>query len=78
MSPDESAIIGEVEVSSLGGAGRIFEAHSFSGHGAMHSYSTGLVLAERIVRNRYETLDATVFSARRFARGELMREQAVI
>ena len=78
VSPDESAIIGEVRGSSIAGAGRIFEAHSFSGHGAMHSYGAGQVLAERIVRNRYETLDAGVFSAERFATGALLHERAVI
>ncbi len=78
VSPDESAIIGEVETSTLGAAGRIYEAHSFSGHGAMHSYAAGLLLAEKIVRNRYETLDGDVFSAARFNSGRLLREQAVI
>jgi glycine/D-amino acid oxidase-like deaminating enzyme len=78
VSPDESAIIGEVVGSSFASAGRIFEAHSFSGHGAMHSYGAGLALAEKIVRNRYETVDAGVFSAGRFSTGELLHEQAVI
>jgi glycine/D-amino acid oxidase-like deaminating enzyme len=78
VSPDESAILGEVEGSSLASSGRIFEAHSFSGHGAMHSYAAGMLLAEKIVRNRFETLDAGVFSAQRFARGQLLHEQAVI
>ena len=44
----------------------------------MHSYGAGQVLAERIVRNRYETLDAGVFSAERFATGALLHERAVI
>ncbi len=73
VSPDESAIIGEVP-----GHPGLFEAHSFSGHGAMHSYAAGLVLAEKIVKGRFEALDASCFSSERFARGELLREHAVI
>jgi hypothetical protein len=38
----------------------------------------GLLLAEKIVKGRYETLDASCFAASRFARGELLREHAVI
>jgi len=78
VSPDESAIIGAVENSNFGGSARIFEAHSFSGHGAMHSYAAGMLLAEKIVRGRYETLDGSVFSASRFSTGKLLKEHAVI
>jgi glycine/D-amino acid oxidase-like deaminating enzyme len=78
VSPDESAILGQAVSGKLSGAGRIFEAHSFSGHGAMHSYAAGMLVAEKIVRGRYETLDAEVFSASRFAEGRLLREHAVI
>ncbi len=78
VSPDESAIIGPV-VGELGAERTgLYEAHSFSGHGAMHSYAAGLLLAEKIVKGRYETLDASCFAASRFARGELLREHAVI
>jgi len=78
VSPDESAIIGPV-VGELGAErSGLYEAHSFSGHGAMHSYAAGLLLAEKIVKGRYETLDASCFAASRFARGELLREHAVI
>jgi len=73
VSPDESAIIGAVPAKP-----QLFEAHSFSGHGAMHSYAAGRVLAEKIVKGRFETLDASCFSSERFARGELLQEYAVI
>jgi sarcosine oxidase subunit beta len=78
VSPDESGIIGPVEGVPKAAAGRVFEAHSFSGHGVMHSYSAGLILAERIVKGRYETFDAGLFSGSRFAQGKEVRESAVI
>jgi glycine/D-amino acid oxidase-like deaminating enzyme len=79
VSPDESGIIGPAHgLASKSAQGRVFEAHSFSGHGVMHSYSAGLVLAERIVKGRYETFDAGLFDGSRFAAGKEVRESAVI
>ncbi len=78
VSPDESAIIGKVESGDVGKSGRVFEAHSFSGHGAMHSYATGLLMAELMVDGRYSTVDASILSASRFERGESVRESLVI
>ncbi|MCC7440334.1 MAG: FAD-binding oxidoreductase [Bdellovibrionales bacterium] len=78
VSPDETAIVGKVEANGLGRASRIFEAHSFSGHGAMHSYAAGVGLAELIVRGRYETLDLRPLSAQRFETGAEIHEGAVI
>lgn len=74
VSPDESAIIGEVESSG----GRIFESHSYSGHGVMHSYACAVALAERMLHGRSEFLDLEVFSGSRFAAGRLISETAVI
>jgi FAD-dependent oxidoreductase domain-containing protein 1 len=78
ISPDESAIVGPVAVGEAGKSGCVFEAHSFSGHGAMHSYGAGLALAERITRGRYETLDLTELSGKRFEAGRLVKEGLVI
>ncbi len=78
VSPDEGAIIGEVAGGDQAGKRRVYEAHSFSGHGVMHSYAAGLSLAELMVRGRYETMDASPFSARRFDSGELIHEGLVI
>ncbi len=77
VSPDDSAIIGEVELGSAKG-GRVYEAHSFSGHGAMHAPAAGMLLAERMMRGRYETLDISALSGRRFVTGQLVHESAVI
>lgn len=75
VSPDHSAVIGEVK----GSDGRIFEAHSFSGHGAMHSYAAGLGLAEKMILGSYRSIDLTEFSGDRFASGgNLILEHRVI
>jgi len=63
-SPDHHAIIGAVE-----GKGGAFEAHSFSGHGAMQSHGVGVALAELIAKGRYETLDLGELSGSRFKSG---------
>ena len=71
VSPDESAIIGQV-------SDRIYESHSYSGHGVMHSYATGLALAEKILTGHYESFDLDILSGRRFETGKLVSETAVI
>lgn len=78
VSPDESAIIGEVELGRPKGGGRVFESHSYSGHGVMHSYACGVALAERIVLGRSQLLDLSAFSGTRFHTGKLLPETAVI
>ncbi len=78
ISPDESAIIGEVETGVPRGTDRVFESHSYSGHGVMHSYACGIALAERILHGKSRILDLDVFAGSRFERGKLMPETAVI
>jgi sarcosine oxidase subunit beta len=78
VSPDECAILGRVEQGNAGAGGRVFEAHSFSGHGVMHSYSAGQSLAELMTLGRYESLDLAGLSASRFETGRLIREGLVI
>ncbi len=71
VSPDECGIIG-------GARSGIFEAHSFSGHGVMHSYAAGLALAEEIVFGKSKTLDISSLSGSRFEAGKLIHENLVI
>ncbi|HTL12228.1 MAG TPA: FAD-binding oxidoreductase [Bdellovibrionota bacterium] len=79
ISPDHSAIVGPVEQGEpKRHPGRVFEAHSFSGHGAMHSYAVGLALAELMAEGRYSTLDLTVLAGSRFETGRPVSEGAVI
>lgn len=78
VSPDECAIMGKVTEGEAGRSQRIFEAHSFSGHGVMHSYCAGKVLAELIVGGKYETVDAAILAGGRFAVGQLLSEGWVI
>ncbi|MGZ3700118.1 MAG: NAD(P)/FAD-dependent oxidoreductase, partial [Bdellovibrionota bacterium] len=75
VSPDESAILGPVSGEH---SDTVFEAHSFSGHGVMHSYAAGLALAERMVNGKYHTIDAGPFAAERFESGRLIPERLVI
>lgn len=77
VSPDETAIVGEARGASLA-RGRVFEAHSFSGHGAMHSYGAGLGLVELMTEGRYLTLNLSKLSSERFERGETLHERLVI
>lgn len=76
VSPDDCAILGEAI--GVPASGRVFEAHSFSGHGVMHSYSAGIALAELITQAKFSTIDAGSLSARRFDGGKLLHETAVI
>jgi sarcosine oxidase subunit beta len=78
VSPDESAIIGEVELGTPRGTGRVFESHSFSGHGVMHSYACGVALAEKMRDGRSKILDVEPFSGTRFSLGKSLSETAVI
>lgn len=64
-SPDHHAIVGHAH----GAAKNIFEAHSFSGHGAMQSYAVGIALAELMVKGKYETLDLSELGGDRFVNG---------
>lgn len=77
VSPDESAVLGQVVADGVP-AGRVFEAHSFSGHGVLQSYAAGRALAELIVGQRYSTIDASMLAGSRFAAGKLVRETAII
>ena len=72
-SPDHHAIIGQAI--SNPSSPRVFEAHSFSGHGVMQSYGVGVSLAELMVKGKYETLDLSVLSAQRFASGNTIESE---
>jgi FAD-dependent oxidoreductase domain-containing protein 1 len=78
VSPDESSIIGKATRGKREKFHSVYEAHSFSGHGVMHCHAAGIALAELITKGKFETIDATPLSAKRFLSGRLVRESAVI
>lgn len=73
MTPDHNPMIGEHP--SLGG---FFMANGFSGHGLMMAPATGKVVSELIRCGRSDTVDVTALSVARFARGELLVDEATI
>lgn len=73
-SPDHHAIVGAVNATS-GARNQIFEAHSFSGHGAMQSYAVGISLAELMIKGKYETLDLSELSGDRFKNGKAIASE---
>lgn len=73
VSPDECAILGPAE-----GAAQVFEAHSFSGHGVMQSFTAGKILAEEIKLGAQKSLDLTFLRGDRFSKGRPMPETQVI
>jgi glycine/D-amino acid oxidase-like deaminating enzyme len=78
VSPDDCGIIGRVQNGEAHPSGRIYEAHSFSGHGVMHSYAAGMILADEIIQGKPFTLDGVALNAERFSTGKLLREKMVI
>ncbi len=73
-SPDHHAIVGKVEQSAV--KNQIFEAHSFSGHGAMHSYAVGVALAELMLTGKYQSLDLAPLSGDRFQKGQTIPHES--
>ena len=74
MTPDHHCILGPVEA-----VPGFFLANGFSGHGVMHSPATGKILADLILDGRTTVVDdISVLALERFARGELLRETAVL
>jgi len=73
MSPDHHCILGPApEVEGL------FYANGFSGHGVMHSPSTGKILTDLITKGATDLVDAPALSVRRFAEGRAIDETAVL
>jgi sarcosine oxidase subunit beta len=73
ISPDNSGIVGRVA-----GLKNVFEAHSFSGRGAMQSYGAGLALSELIRKNEYKSIDLSSLDGARFENGQKIIEGMLI
>lgn len=79
VSPDETAILGQVDYGGVKESQGVFEAHSFSGHGVMHSYATGLGLAERVLTGKFQTLEEMkILVGSRFDHGKQVHENWII
>lgn len=72
MTPDAQPILGEIpDVPGF------YVAIGFSGHGFMLAPTTGVLLAEMILGQK-PTMDISMLTIERFARGELIREPSVV
>ena len=71
MTPDHNGIIDRI-------SDRLYIAAGFSGHGLMMSAATGKLTSELIQTGHFQTLDASVLSLGRFARGELINDEAML
>ncbi|OGQ13460.1 MAG: hypothetical protein A3B70_03640 [Deltaproteobacteria bacterium RIFCSPHIGHO2_02_FULL_40_11] len=71
VTPDRSGVMGCVDPKY-----KIYEAHSFTGRGAMQSYGVGLALSELITFRKYQSIDASALHPKRFhsAHGKLLYE----
>lgn len=73
MTPDHHPILGTAP-----GAGGLYFANGFSGHGVMHSPATGKILADLILNGTTDLIDAKLLDYSRFAEGRLIEETAVL
>jgi glycine/D-amino acid oxidase-like deaminating enzyme len=71
VTPDRSGVMGQVDDKY-----KIYEAHSFTGRGAMQSHGVGLAMSELIIEKKYMTIDASSLHPNRFrsAHGKLLYE----
>ena len=73
MTPDHHPILGEVpEVPGF------FCANGFSGHGVMHAPATGKILADLVLKQSTDLIDAKLLDLARFAEGRTIHESAVL
>jgi sarcosine oxidase subunit beta len=68
VTPDRSAIVGRATK-------RVYDCHSFTGHGVMQSYGAGQAIADLIVRGCYGAFDASGLERGRFEAGRLVYEE---
>lgn len=69
VSPDDHAILGPVPDDE-----GLYVATGFSGHGFMHSPTTGRVMSELLLDGRVTGLDISCLRLDRFAAGRRLRE----
>ena len=73
MTPDHHSIIGPApNVEGL------FFVNGFSGHGVMHSPASGRVTADLILHGVSDLINAPLLNIKRFFRGDLLEEKAIL
>ena len=73
MTPDHHPVLGAVPAVK-----GFFCANGFSGHGVMHAPATGKILADLIVKEKTELIDAPLLDINRFQEGRMIHETAVL
>lgn len=68
-TPDITGILGRVP-----GFKNVFESHSYTGHGVMHSIGAAGAISELIVDGKFVTIDAACLSRDRFKENRLLHE----
>lgn len=68
-TPDITGILGRVPEFQ-----NIYESHSYTGHGVMHSIGAAKALADLLTLDRFEMVDARCLSRDRFSQGRLLEE----
>lgn len=69
VGPDRTAILGRVPHFE-----NLYELGAATGRGVMQSYALGLLMAELLRKEKFESLDAERLSRKRFETGELLPE----
>ncbi len=73
MTPDHHPILGELP--DIPG---FFCANGFSGHGVMHAPATGKILADLILHQKTDLIDAKLLDLARFAEDRMIHETAML
>lgn len=63
-TPDTSGILGRIPNTQ-----NLYECHSFTGRGVMQSYGAAVAMSELLLKNKFETIDASGLSRDRFRAG---------
>jgi FAD-dependent oxidoreductase domain-containing protein 1 len=71
MTPDHNGIIDQL-------SDHLYIAAGFSGHGLMMAPATGKLMSELIRTGGFQTFDASVLSFGRFARNQLIHDEAML
>lgn len=66
---DITGILGPVP-----GLKNVYEAHSFTGHGVMHSYGAAVLLCEKILDEEFQSTDGELLSRQRFRNKRFLME----